>query len=396
MKDLIGNCRREVGYLHAESVVPFHDWLRELVEHALLSLRRRNLRRVPRLRIFSENGTRDDFTSEFLNSPVSTDSLECSLRALWPVDCCAAINDIGCWSTQIHEYVRDNFLATWIDEFGPSLGGVDVYAFIGAYSATPFGVHKDDEDSYLYNLGPNEKTVHVWLPADLVACFGSDALRRPVFNYRPGLSRAATIVIKPGDGLLICRGHYHVLESPKYTVMLGIAPYLFDSNAFLAKAVTRAVRCANGKTSEVHYGCDLDALASLLHGVSQESLSTESLGIALKAEVLRLRSNNYVLNPNACAENVAVDSSTRFRLLHADYLQAIKMGEQLHVFARGHELVLDQVEVVALLLDRIWVGAVFSVEELIQVVDGRLTQLAAIALMRSLLDCGAIGVADIS
>lgn len=397
MRRLVELHRPGRAFEHVPAAAPSFGALRRLVEEALLSVIGRSLTRVPRVRVFTSDGTRDDLVGLFLGQRIMGRTLNRLLSDLWPGGHCVAINDVSCWSRPLHELIHAELLQPWLEKFGPSVGGIDIYAFVGAYASTPFGVHKDDEDSYLFNLGPGDKVAHVWPREEGRRLFPEHEMHFRAYDYQNALSAAQTVVMRPGDGLLIYRGSLHVLESPEYTVMIGAAPYIVEFDKVLAAALCRLTREYAKALPAPTYGTELETLQALVElvvwqkGAPLDQLP-DSLRAAVGSEVLVLKSNNYVRGVNACANAVPTDlAAHRFALAHQDYVQSIRVGEALHVFARGAEVVMPPTEGIVAIFKRICLSS-FTVGDLQQAAFDQITQRAIEGIVTWLLDVGAIDV----
>lgn len=175
-------------------------------------------------RVFINNGTRDDFGALVSNfPPEQNEHLDDWLKRITCEDSfCVVLNGINAWSDDISKKIHSEFTLPWISRYGIPSQGVDVYAFMGKYKLTPFGIHKDKEHTFLFHLGPGIKLAWVWDPRliDL-----SPLIKKTSFNLTDVLMYSKEITLKPGDGLLIPQNWYHVLENPSFSVTLGIAPY---------------------------------------------------------------------------------------------------------------------------------------------------------------------------
>jgi mannose-6-phosphate isomerase-like protein (cupin superfamily) len=84
----------------------------------------------------------------------------------------------------------------------------DAVVFATRSRATPFGLHADPYDNFLF-FAAGKKTMHVFPPDT----FTRHPEARQTTRYRPLLGEALTIEARPGDLLYIPAGHPHVAES---------------------------------------------------------------------------------------------------------------------------------------------------------------------------------------
>lgn len=109
------------------------------------------------------------------------------------------------------------FLEPILDRRGPPTGGVTLVLFGGCYPATPFGPHHDDEDAFLFHIGPGVKRVSLWPDA---------AHHRPI-EEPPDL----TAELRPGDVLYLPRQCGHVAEQREPGHSIGAAMCSLDGEA---------------------------------------------------------------------------------------------------------------------------------------------------------------------
>ncbi len=76
---------------------------------------------------------------------------------------CVAINDVSSWDLGLAALARSVVRSLTPDR--DLVSGADIYTFIADVEWTPFGIHKDDEPSLIFHLGPGHKELWVW-PAD--------------------------------------------------------------------------------------------------------------------------------------------------------------------------------------------------------------------------------------
>lgn len=78
------------------------------------------------------------------------------------------------WSDALQDQVIQA-TSGMVSEFGEAPVSVDITFFIGAYGATPFGVHVDDAShrTVLFNLGPEDKGMAVWENEQITQQFGN-------------------------------------------------------------------------------------------------------------------------------------------------------------------------------------------------------------------------------
>lgn len=231
-------------------------------------------------RVFINNGTRDDLGFRVSNNPPKGDEgLENWLKRITEAESfCAVINGVNGWSESISSRIFRDFSMEWVNTFGIPSQGVDVYTFMGKYNITPFGIHKDREHTFLYHLGPGIKNAWLWDPniVDIAPIIRSDS-----FNLSDTLGHAHAITLRPGDGLFIPQGWYHVLENPEFSVTLGVAPYEKRKSELLVSFIKSFISENNRGDEDTYIHISNDANTSdfseIILSESNKKITLESL-----------------------------------------------------------------------------------------------------------------------
>ncbi|MDL4454807.1 hypothetical protein QRZ34_27680 [Klebsiella michiganensis] len=191
-------------------------------------------------RIFMDNGNRDDVNFRIINTPmIAEDSLLSWLERMTggKEGFCLSVNGLNTWSDSLEEYFYEAFTSHWQSLVGIPLGGFDIYAFMGKYNITPFGIHKDNEDSYLFHLGPGVKQAWVWDPRFIRV---DDFIKSNPFSTE--ITRDALYYeLHPGDALFIPKNWFHVMKNDAFSITLGIAPYDVNASEFITSIVNREI-----------------------------------------------------------------------------------------------------------------------------------------------------------
>lgn len=150
------------------------------------------------------------------------------------------------WSESLQSSLR-NAASELVDLYGRQTISVDVTFFIGAYGATPFGVHVDDAShrTILFNFGPNEKGMAVWHNEEVHAQFGQ------VSNISDPNSIDATpekYSIGPGQAFVLPSQRYHVgLNASLSTVAALVVDLVEDGKAAAKEAQALFESCGRLK-----------------------------------------------------------------------------------------------------------------------------------------------------
>lgn len=104
---------------------------------------------------------------------------------------------------------------------------IDLTFFIGAYGATPFGVHVDDAShrTILFNLGPHKKGMAVWENSEIHAQFGkvSNIADQTLIRAEPQRFYFST-----GEAFVLPSSRYHVGLNSSLSVTAAVVIDLTD------------------------------------------------------------------------------------------------------------------------------------------------------------------------
>lgn len=326
---------------HVRGAAPWHEFAYDHIA-TITTYGRGYANSVVPARVFAGQGTRDDFGDRLTVEPRSpSEDLPHWLARLFgdgPV--CAALNGLNAWSDGLDDLVRAEFLEDWLSRLGGPLGGIDVYAFMGCYPITPFGIHKDAEHTFLYHLGPGKKQAWVWLPQELdrqhlhaLGGFRLEALPEGAFEY----------MLDPGDVLFIPAEHYHVLANPEFSVTLGIAPYESRAMDFAAEVLRSMMQQyfdnEDRPRASFHNlsveGQNEDLIHRLISGFAVERIGEGRLRTQIRRELKRMASNLfYKYGPPE--RPLDITGQTGFTCGHHSIL--FDVNHDLQVFARGAQL----------------------------------------------------------
>jgi hypothetical protein len=145
---------------------------------------------------------------------------------------CVTLNGLTQWSEPFHLEMQRKLLAPLFEACGPPSLGTEFYAFVGNYGYTPFGIHEDPDHSLLIHLGPEPKMAWIWPDATYVKHRGSRAPSRSTGRLRRVARR---YLLRSGDLLYIPSGTFHVLESPRFAVTLGLTIFPATPQATLTE-----------------------------------------------------------------------------------------------------------------------------------------------------------------
>ncbi|WP_165702740.1 cupin domain-containing protein, partial [Mycobacteroides abscessus] len=135
---------------------------------------------------------------------------------------CVAINDVSSWDLCLAALAQSMVRSLVPDR--DLVSGADIYTFIADVEWTPFGIHKDDEPSLIFHLGPGLKELWVW-PAGGIGqdqLFENPSLGRVSFDFDRLLPGARRYTLRPGDFVCIPQGRYHLFRNAGPSVFLGV------------------------------------------------------------------------------------------------------------------------------------------------------------------------------
>lgn len=167
--------------------------------------------------------------------------------------------------------------------------GVEVGAFVGDYQTTPFGVHQDEVEVFMYMV-EGTKGIRFWRPTDLT----EHQVMRHGREYGPVKRKSFLLRAREGDLLYWPSTHWHVGEPSGFSVSLNIA-----------------VGVTGGTPSQINpRGTPAQLTAAVTRGIIKEMVGDP----LLKLPVPSPRRREYALTP------------TLRRSLHA----ATRVGDEAH------------------------------------------------------------------
>lgn len=342
---------------YASGVMNDHLALEKEVERVIKRVINEN-RNDATIRLFKDKGRRDDLLEELFCNGLDNDTpLDEQLDIIFKDEYCLAINFLTAWSIELRNYFAKEFVEPWLEHYGATLSGIDVYAFIGKYKSTPFGLHKDDEHTFLLGCGNNHKNIFIVdeNKEDIISKKHSiDEIHQKSNKYQLG----------GGDFLFIPKGVYHILSSDNYTVMLGIAPYPTSEKTLFSRTAKRLESMAMSGAFNNEYGLDASVLRSLTSNLDAiSSLYSTHMADCLAAEVKLIRSSKYLSGTPSYESKEFSDSSefnvdSEFKIIKCDF------KEESRIFANGLEFVIKNKIVASNITNYINSGDNFSVESI--------------------------------
>jgi len=198
----------------------------QLIKQIFLDINQMKTNYYDGLRVFDAgNGIRLDLNERLLKHKKNKiDDLDLFFKEVMEVDkYLVAFKEITKLNDGLENILQEYLIRPFIQKFGIPLGGFEAYMFIGNYGFTPFGIHQDNEESLLLNLGPYSKDVWIW-----------NNKVDPKIKFDPSFLKSAEIQfsMKSGTFCHIPSHIYHILSSDEFSIMIGIIPQPLRLNFF--------------------------------------------------------------------------------------------------------------------------------------------------------------------
>ncbi|WP_096505457.1 hypothetical protein [Mycobacteroides stephanolepidis] len=249
---------------------------------------------------------------------------------------CVAINDISSWDLGLGAFAQ-----AVVRSLVPGrdlVSGADIYTFVADVEWTPFGIHKDDEPSLIFHLGPGIKELWVW-PADGIdhhQLFENPSLGKVSFDFDRLLPGASRYILRPGDFICIPRGRYHLFRNASPSVFLGVT--LFPPN----------VRKSFSDLMIDHFGARLDAAGEPRSFDDVRQLVMETLGdpeaisglaTTMELAAAKQRTAGYLRPPKVAALRTGdPPAGVALGWAYPAVVQSIVGADRTHLVARGRDI----------------------------------------------------------
>ncbi|MGW6836343.1 hypothetical protein ACWGCI_23460 [Streptomyces sp. NPDC054949] len=258
-----------------------------------------------RLRAFRPGAFDYPLTKRFVDSPLADDesAVEWLARTAGGDEACVAVNDISTWDLRLCAEVSAMVEELVTDGFHELPSGTDVYTFIAHSGWTPFGIHKDDEPSLIFHLGPSPKEVWIWHenPFDTSGITPSPSFGQITFDIEEHLGSAERRLLRPGDFLLIPQDTYHVFRNLGPAAFLGLTLYPVRTHSLITEALWRAAGPADPLPDYPPAGAVADRARTLLAEDTADPSLAERVAHELTLTQLRLRTNGHLSRPHRAA-----------------------------------------------------------------------------------------------
>ncbi|CAM3975369.1 MULTISPECIES: cupin domain-containing protein [Flavobacterium] len=223
-------------------------------------------------------------------------------------------------------------VAPLIAELGYPFAGLSMLYFMGDYGYTPFGVHRGSagEDGVLFHLGPATKTFYIWETDEYNRLTNHATSYK---NVEEILHAATAYILEPGDAISFPDDMYHVANTEEFSVSL-VLDYRRASQGKVKELIINELLQVNP---------DNDTLlnhippSELLQTLNFQNESEQ----AVKRLMSRLKSNGGFMKPSILSYS-NLDLQGTYQLKKPFSLELLPLKKQQStVFARGHEIIIE-------------------------------------------------------
>jgi hypothetical protein len=223
-------------------------------------------------------------------------------------------------------------VAPLIAELGYPFAGLSMLYFMGDYGYTPFGVHRGStgEDGVLFHLGPATKTFYIWETEEY------NRLTNHATSYKNAeeiLHAATAYILEPGDAISFPDDMYHVANTEEFSVSL-VLDYRRASQGKVKELIINELLQVNPENNTL-----LNHIppSELLQTLNFQNESEQ----AVKRLMSRLKSNGGFMKPSILSYS-NLDLQGTYQLKKPFSLELLPLKKQQStVFARGHEIIIE-------------------------------------------------------
>ncbi|AWG52211.1 hypothetical protein P5V93_14740 [Mycobacteroides abscessus subsp. abscessus] len=250
---------------------------------------------------------------------------------------CVAINDVSSW---------DLGLATLAQSVVRSLvpgrdlvSGADIYTFIADVEWTPFGIHKDDEPSLIFHLGPGLKELWVWPSGGIGQdqLFENPSLGRVSFDFERLLPGASRYTLRPGDFVCIPQGRYHLFRNVGPSMFLGVTLFPPDIRKSFSDLM---VGHFGARLEEAGEPCSFADISRTVVDALRDPEALAGLATTMELAAAKQRTAGYLRAPKAAALRIgAPPAHATLAWAYTGVVECVAGADRTHLVARGREIV---------------------------------------------------------
>lgn len=213
-----------------KDVVKNPNHLIEGIKEATQNAKENHNSDLPLFNFFSNKERVEKINKRLLREEIDFDNLFMSLSNISNYErFCLILNHIECYCDKLNQTIFDEFTKHLIESLGEPIGGLDYYAFVGKNDLSPPGVHVDHDHTFIFHLGPNNKTFLIWEDY-----FKDEELKTYNMVSEEKIESlkkyAREIILEPNDLLFIPKDvpHYAIYEDNSLMFGITLFPYYTD------------------------------------------------------------------------------------------------------------------------------------------------------------------------
>jgi hypothetical protein len=254
---------------------------------------------------------------------------------------CVAINDVSSWDLGLAALAQS--VVRSLVPGRDLVSGADIYTFIADVEWTPFGIHKDEEPSLIFHLGPGVKKLWVW-PDDGIdrhQLFENPSLGRVSFDFDRLLPGACRYTLRPGDFVCIPRGRYHLFRNAGRSVFLGVTLFPADVRKSFSDLMIDHVGARLDAADEP---CSFDDVRRLVMETLRDPGTLSGLSTTMELAAARQRTTGYLRPPKVAALRAGdPPAGATFCWAYSGVVESVAGAGRSHLLARGRDIAFGEV-----------------------------------------------------
>ncbi|YCU71887.1 hypothetical protein ACRYG0_05435 [Mycobacteroides abscessus] len=250
---------------------------------------------------------------------------------------CVAINDVSSWDLNLAALAQS--VVRSLVPGRDLVSGADIYTFIADVEWTPFGIHKDDEPSLIFHLGPGLKELWVWPSGGIGQdqLFENPSLGRVSFDFERLLPGASRYTLRPGDFVCIPQGRYHLFRNVGPSMFLGVTLFPPDIRKSFSDLM---VGHFGARLEEAGEPCSFADVSRTVMDVLRDPEALAGLATTMELAAAKQRTAGYLRAPKAAALRIgAPPADATLAWAYTGVVECVAGADRTHLVARGREIV---------------------------------------------------------
>lgn len=250
---------------------------------------------------------------------------------------CVAINDVSSWDLGLAALAQS--VVRSLVPGRDLVSGADIYTFIADVEWTPFGIHKDDEPSLIFHLGPGLKELWVWPSGGIGQdqLFENPSLGRVSFDFERLLPGASRYTLRPGDFVCIPQGRYHLFRNVGPSMFLGVTLFPPDIRKSFSDLM---VGHFGARLEEAGEPCSFADVSRTVMDVLRDPEALAGLATTMELAAAKQRTAGYLRAPKAAALRIgAPPADATLAWAYTGVVECVAGADRTHLVARGREIV---------------------------------------------------------